>query len=166
MSRRDLRVVNPNESVKPKPEPIPWGRLALISAVTSVAGFVALEVFRFLLTRAKNTVNGSKGDEKETNPPALPGSTSANMFESPYAQFVALQQGYTPFPTQSGASVSGAPPKWFTDFREQHEKQMAELQAKWGLPDQKAAAKATRTSRSRVKQEVEEYDYDDGDDLE
>lgn len=118
-----LRVVN-SESTSKKAD-VPWFMIAATGAVISVAGFAAVEAFKYFWKKAK------AGEEKQANPVfQLPGATSPGMFQSPYAQMAS--QGF-PSPFQNPMLMpeeSQEPPKWFAQFQEVQDRRFAALEGR------------------------------------
>ena len=121
MKKRQLRVVNPadGEAVK-----IPIKTIAITSALASVAGYLSVELIKYMVGRMKD-----KSSEKKKNPMAqLPGAVAPGMMPHPYG---AMGGGFAPqlpnpFNIESPAA-SSEPPPWFMQFKEQYEDQIAAL---------------------------------------
>lgn len=167
--KEHLRVVNSDSKGKRMAQQeVPWKTIAITSAVAAVAGFGAVELAKYFLTRGKKVA----GEIPEANPqgqmpampggqgmPALPGAVSPNMFQNPYAQMQAMQGFPAPFQNPMVVPESDEPPKWFDSFKEQYDRDQQRLES---LEQQSATAQAARLANAgRPPQYEEEDEYED-----
>ncbi len=138
--RGNLRVVNPKESSEEK---IPWKIIAITSALTAVIGYGAVELLKLGIGKAKNVANGGKASENQPPNPQLSPDTGMpmmssfpvqpqnGMFQSPYSQMAAMRAGVVPsqFTNPMMSEEDDEPPKWFRQFKEQHDARLAALEA-------------------------------------
>lgn len=124
-----LRAVNPNEKNNQAQSHLKT--IILTSALVSATGFVAVEILKFLIGRTKQIVNPAPVAPQQmlsgSQPPQLPGAVGApSMFQSPYA---AMGNFNVPNPMLGVPANDDEPPKWFSSFKEEHDRRLAALES-------------------------------------
>jgi hypothetical protein len=164
--KEHLRVVKTSDKGKRMTQQeIPWKTIALTSAIASVAGFGAVELAKYLLTKPKK--EAAPEPQSAPNPmaalrpggmPALPGAISPNMFQNPYAQMQAMQGFPAPFANPMVVPEPDEPPKWFEAFKEEYDKDQQRLA---NLEQQTAQTQAAKLARNVAPPPVYEEDEDE-----
>lgn len=184
-SKRHLRAVNADDV--PVSEKIPWKTIAMTSAIGSIAAFGAVELVKFLLSKAQDARTGKKAEDEAkqaqaaalanpmggANMQALPGAVQPNLFQSPYSQMQMMQrggmmpgggmpgmpQGFTN-PMVMPMEGDDEPPKWFREFRSEHDKRLQQMEARFS-PSPSPQAQAPERNLSAVEEDADYYEDDE-----